>query len=155
MGKERKVKKIILILAILLIIILIITYYGFKENERKKNTEEYYANKEYNSKEDFNTVEEVLVFKGVKFIKQTKSSDDKYLADIYVKLNQPLYTEGEDNEQFYTNMIVLLAYVQKYNNFRVIDEENEITLSVFCDAKQQTVTTIAVNGVTNYWNIKR
>ena len=80
---------------------------------------------------------------------------DKYLADIYVKLNQPLYTEGEDNEQFYTNMIVLLAYVQKYNNFRVIDEENEITLSVFCDAKQQTVTTIAVNGVTNYWNIKR
>ena len=155
MEKERKVKKIIVILAILLIIILTITYYVFKENERKKNTEEYYANKEYNSKEDFNTVEEVLVFKGVKFIKQTKSSDDKYIADIYVKLNQPLYTEEEDNEQFYTNMIVLLAYVQKYNNFRVIDEENEITLSVFCNSKQQTVTTIAVNGVTNYWNIKR
>lgn len=155
MKKEKDIKKIIVILAILLIIVLVITYYIFSKNEREKNKEEYYASKEYNSKEDFNTVEEVLVFKGIKFIKQTKSSDDKYNADIYVELNKPLYNEEEDNEQFYTNMIVLLAYVQKYTNFRIIDEGKATVLSVFCDSKQQTVTAIAVNGTTNYWDIKR
>lgn len=154
-DKEKNLKITIIALAVLIIIVLAITYYASEKNEELKSKAEYYAKKEYNSKEDFKTVEEVLIFKGVEYIKDEKASDDRYNVDIYAKLKYPLYTEEEDKEQYYTNMMVLLANVLNYQNFRVIDNEKQIILGTTCDSKNKVVSAITVNGDRNYWRKQR
>lgn len=156
MEKKKKIIKIVLIVSIVLFLIILII--ANKVAEKKKiedEKENYYANKVYNSIEDFKTVEEVLIFKGVEYIKDEKASDDEYNVDIYVKLKYPLYTEEEDKEQYYTNMMVLLANVLNYQNFRVIDNEKQIILGTTCDSKNKVVNAITVNGDRNYWRKQR
>ena len=136
MEKKKKIIKIVLIVSIVLfLIILIIANKVAEKKEIEDEKENYYANKVYNSIEDFKTVEEVLIFKGVEYIKDEKASDDEYNVDIYVKLKYPLYTEEEDKEQYYTNMMVLLANVLNYQNFRVIDNEKQIILGTTCEGE--------------------
>ena len=152
MEKKKKIIKIVLIVSIVLLIIILII--ANKVAEKKKiedEKENYYANKIYNSIEDFKTVEEVIIYKKAKYIKEEESNVEGYDVDIYTNLKYPLYTDTENNSLFYKDMIKKIAYVLQYKNFRVIDEEKNIVIAAICDASKKSIVKLYVNGEENYW----
>ena len=152
MEKKKKIIKIVLIVSIVLFLIILII--ANKVAEKKKiedEKENYYANKIYNSIEDFKTVEEVIIYKKAKYIKEEESNVEGYDVDIYTNLKYPLYTDTENNSLFYKDMIKKIEYVLKYKNFRVIDEEKNIVIAAICDASKKSIVKLYVNGEENYW----
>ena len=152
MEKKKKIIKIVLIVSIVLFLIILII--ANKVAEKKKiedEKENYYANKIYNSIEDFKTVEEVIIYKKAKYIKEEESNVEGYDVDIYTNLKYPLYTDTENNSLFYKDMIRKIAYVLQYKNFRVIDEEKNIVIAAICDASKKSIVKLYVNGEENYW----
>lgn len=152
MEKKKKIIKIVLIVSIVLFLIILII--ANKVAEKKKiedEKENYYANKIYNSIEDFKTVEEVIIYKKAKYIKEEESNVEGYDVDIYINLKYPLYTDTENNSLFYKDMIKKIAYVLQYKNFRVIDEEKNIVIAAICDASKKSIVKLYVNGEENYW----
>ena len=152
MKKKKKIIKIVLIVSIVLFLIILII--ANKVAEKKKiedEKENYYANKIYNSIEDFKTVEEVIIYKKAKYIKEEESNVEGYDVDIYTNLKYPLYTDTENNSLFYKDMIKKIAYVLQYKNFRVIDEEKNIVIAAICDASKKSIVKLYVNGEENYW----
>ena len=152
MEKKKKIIKIVLIVSIVLFLIILII--AKKVAEKKKiedEKENYYANKIYNSIEDFKTVEEVIIYKKAKYIKEEESNVEGYDVDIYTNLKYPLYTDTENNSLFYKDMIKKIAYVLQYKNFRVIDEEKNIVIAAICDASKKSIVKLYVNGEENYW----
>lgn len=152
MEKKKKIIKIVLIVSIVLFLIILII--ANKVAEKKKiedEKENYYANKIYNSIEDFKTVEEVIIYKKAKYIKEEESNIEGYDVDIYTNLKYPLYTDTENNSLFYKDMIKKIAYVLQYKNFRVIDEEKNIVIAAICDASKKSIVKLYVNGEENYW----
>lgn len=152
MEKKKKIIKIVLIVSIVLfLIILIIANKVAKKKKIEDEKENYYANKIYNSIEDFKTVEEVIIYKKAKYIKEEESNVEGYDVDIYTNLKYPLYTDTENNSLFYKDMIKKIAYVLQYKNFRVIDEEKNIVIAAICDASKKSIVKLYVNGEENYW----
>lgn len=152
MEKKKKIIKIVLIVSIVLfLIILIIANKVAEKKEIEDEKENYYANKIYNSIEDFKTVEEVIIYKKAKYIKEEESNVEGYDVDIYTNLKYPLYTDTENNSLFYKDMIKKIAYVLQYKNFRVIDEEKNIVIAAICDASKKSIVKLYVNGEENYW----
>ena len=152
MEKKKKIIKIVLIVSIVLFLIILII--ANKVAEKKKiedEKENYYANKIYNSIEDFKKVEEVIIYKKAKYIKEEESNVEGYDVDIYTNLKYPLYTDTENNRLFYKDMIKKIAYVLQYKNFRVIDEEKNIVIAAICDASKKSIVKLYVNGEENYW----
>lgn len=152
MEKKKKIIKIVLIVSIVLFLIILII--ANKVAEKKKiedEKENYYANKIYNSIEDFKTVEEVIIYKKAKYIKEEESNVEGYDVEIYTNLKYPLYTDTENNSLFYKDMIKKIAYVLQYKNFRVIDEEKNIVIAAICDASKKSIVKLYVNGEENYW----
>ena len=152
MEKKKKIIKIVLIVSIVLFLIILII--ANKVAEKKKiedEKENYYANKIYNSIEDFKTVEEVIIYKKAKYIKEEESNVEGYDVDIYTNLKYPLYTDTENNSLFYKDMIKKIAYVLQYKNFRVIDDEKNIVIAAICDASKKSIVKLYVNGEENYW----
>ena len=152
MEKKKKIINIVLIVSIVLFLIILII--ANKVAEKKKiedEKENYYANKIYNSIEDFKTVEEVIIYKKAKYIKEEESNVEGYDVDIYTNLKYPLYTDTENNSLFYKDMIKKIAYVLQYKNFRVIDEEKNIVIAAICDASKKSIVKLYVNGEENYW----
>lgn len=152
MEKKKKIIKIVLIVSIVLFLIILII--ANKVAEKKKiedEKENYYANKIYNSIEDFKTVEEVIIYKKAKYIKEEESNVEGYDVDIYTNLKYPLYSDTENNSLFYKDMIKKIAYVLQYKNFRVIDEEKNIVIAAICDASKKSIVKLYVNGEENYW----
>ena len=152
MEKKKKIIKIVLIVSIVLFLIILII--ANKVAEKKKiedEKENYYANKIYNSIEDIKTVEEVIIYKKAKYIKEEESNVEGYDVDIYTNLKYPLYTDTENNSLFYKDMIKKIAYVLQYKNFRVIDEEKNIVIAAICDASKKSIVKLYVNGEENYW----
>ena len=152
MEKKKKIIKIVLIVSIVLFLIILII--ANKVAEKKKiedEKENYYANKIYNSIEDFKTVEEVIIYKKAKYIKEEESNVEGYDVDIYTNLKYPSYTDTENNSLFYKDMIKKIAYVLQYKNFRVIDEEKNIVIAAICDVSKKSIVKLYVNGEENYW----
>ncbi len=155
MEKRKKLIKILLIiLAILFLIILIIANIVAEKKKIKEDEDKYYANKVYNSIEDFKTIEEVIIYKKAKYIKEEKSNVEGCDVDIYANLKYPLYTDTENNSLFYKDMVRKLAYVLQYKNFRIIDEEKNIVIVAICDMSKKAIVELYVNGEENYWGNK-
>ena len=116
MEKKKKIIKIVLIVSIVLFLIILII--ANKVAEKKKiedEKENYYANKIYNSIEDFKTVEEVIIYKKAKYITEEESNVEGYDVDIYRVIDEEkniviaaicdaskksivkLYVNGEEN----------------------------------------------------------
>ena len=103
MEKKKKIIKIVLIVSIVLfLIILIIANKVAEKKEIEDEKENYYANKVYNSIEDFKTVEEVLIFKGVEYIKDETS----FFLMLSVKEKYSLYK--------YSKLFCVLSLIFKY-----------------------------------------
>ena len=146
MPKKRNVKKILLIVIILFIAILAVREIIIKAIERA-NVED----KIYTQISDFTSIKEIAEYMGCTYIKEEKSTGEKYDIDIYLKFKYPLYTEGVSNEDYYYNMVALIIGYLNYQNIRLIDQENNVVIAVTCDKEAQQIEELLINGDTNYF----
>lgn len=132
----QKLKIIFIILLILLIGIMIasvIYYRSTLKNDGPTN------------------IEDALNYYGCTLIKVEKSSEDGFSKDIYVKLKKPPVEEnGYSNKVEYENIIKDVSNAVN-NNYRIIDEEKQITIRVAYDNNTLT-STYTINGDHNYFS---
>ena len=96
-------------------------------------------------------IEDALNYYGCTLIKVEKSSEDGFSKDIYVKLKKPPVEEnGYSNKEEYENIIKDVSNAAN-NNYRIIDEEKQITIRVVYDSNSFT-STYTINGDHNYFS---
>lgn len=143
-----KKKLIIIIASILILIILLLCLRSFIDD---KNFKEMVENKDYTKMGDFQSVREVLVYMKCEYIKEEESKDKEYSKNIYLKFAKDLYENGESSEGFYTNLVCYVANVLKYENYKLVDKEKNIYISVICNKEEQKVSQMIINGDASYF----
>ena len=149
--KDKKLVILISIIIILILILFLIFYIMSTIQNKQDEIQNIEKIKSYTSISDFKTIEEVATYLECTYIKEEKSKDDNYKLDIYMKIKLQPYTEEKSNETFYNNLIGYSTYVLKFDNFRIIDKENNITIEVLCDKENEKLKTIIINGETDYF----
>ena len=144
--KKRKIKKILIIAFILAVVIITVRDLVIDAIERA-NMEE----KVYTSITDFKNIKEIAEYMGCTYIKEQESSSKDYTKDIYLKFKYELYTEEVSNEEYYYRMIALMLGYLDYQNIRLIDQENDIVIAVQADKEKQEITSLLINGQSNYF----
>ena len=155
-NKKKNYKKIIIISLIILLLFLI-TIIIIKHNEKVRKAkmleEETARIKSYTALTDFKTIEEVAIYLNCKFIKQEDSKTENISYDIFMKLPVQYSEENAENKSFTEKLIQYSAYVLKYKNFIIIDEENNTKIIVMCNEEKQLVATYSINSMENYFDI--
>lgn len=139
MNKKKTRKTLLIIAVVLFVILLLLRNFIIKEN------------KQYNSLEDLETPEDVIIYMGGKYIKEKESADENFKLDIYANLKVDLYTGDTSNEPYYEELIGTMAYVLEFDNFRIIDEEKENLIAVVCNKEIDMVSDFYINGYYNYY----
>ena len=140
--KKKKIRNIILI-AILLLILIILLIPNVEEKILESKT--------YDSYSDIPNIKAAVHYIGGKYIKEELSTDENFYLDVYLEFEQPLYTQGESNENYFGSMVQVIANVINYYNFQLIDTKNEILIQVLCDTQAKQVQLIYINGDSNYY----
>lgn len=143
MNKKKKRIKIILISVIIVFVLILILRAVILNNQKYK--------KEYNSLEDFETVEEVVRYMEGKLIKEVDSESENFAKDIYINFKYDLYTNEKSNQFYYYTMINRISYVLEYDNFRMIDNEKELVIAVICNKDIKEFSIVYINGDSNYF----
>jgi len=141
-----KMLKIIKILIVVLIAIFVISVSVYLIQKRSLE------NATYESVESIPSNMAAVTFMKCKFIKEEESPNKNYSIDIYLKFGKPLYDGDESNEVYYSQLVQIAAIVNKYKNFRLIDEENEILIAVACDEEKEQIDQIVINGDPYYYS---
>lgn len=155
--KKRNYKKIIIISVsiILLFLIIIMIIKAIQANNYKRYLEqEKQRVSQYTSITDFKTLEEVALYLNCNFIKQEEVKNEDVQYKVYMKLPVNLENAAANNKNFVENLVQYSAYVLKYKNFCIIDEENKSNIVVCCNEENQLVETYYINGTANYWGVK-
>ncbi len=139
MNKKKKILILLIVSIVVLVIILIAR--SFIEKHRKDNFV-------YTSIEQFETPEDVIKYLDGEYIKQTESTIDEIKVDIYVKLKINL---DVSNQEYYNKVMDMVAYVLDYNSFRLIDNEQELLITVICDNENKRIKKKYINGDSNYF----
>lgn len=148
LDNKKAIITISCILIILLILLIVIQTVIRKQKDEEELMEQINS---YTSIEDFKTIEEVAKYLECNYIKQTNSKEKNYDIDIYMKIKVTPYIEDESNERFYEKLISYSASVLKYQSFRIIDKQNDITIEVVCDKENKTIKNKIINGEINYF----
>lgn len=146
MPKKRNIKKILIIAAILFIVILVVRELVIEAIERANQED-----KVYTTISDFSSIKEIVEYMGCTYIKEEKSTGEKYDIDVYLKFKYALYTEEVSNEEYYYRIIALVAGYYNYQNIRLIDQENDIVIAITCDMENQKIENLLINGEENYF----
>lgn len=148
--KEKKLIKIIISIIIILILVLIFVIARLRNIAIQEN-EELDRIKSYTTIDDFKTVEEVAKYLECSYIRQVKSKVENYNIDVYMKIKVLPYNDDNSNEGFYNKLISYSAKALKFDDFRIIDIENNITIEVVCDKEKKNIKIILINGESNYF----
>ena len=143
--KDKKMIKIIvsiIILLALLVAILLVRQSITKQSDQK----EIEKIKSYTTMDEFKSVEEVAKYMECNYIKEETSEEENYKLDIYMQIKVLPYSDDTSNEAFYNNLISYCAKVLKFENFRIIDKKNNITIEVICDKEKEAIKSIIING---------
>lgn len=133
---RKKQRKIFIILIMAFVIILMLVYIII--NRLKAPT----------SPNDFRSIKQVVEYMGSTYIKEEGTSSKK----ITVQFKYPLYNEDKtSNETYFQNMINLIANVNNYKNFSLVDNEKNIQIKVKCDTDNNSISSIDINGNSNYF----
>lgn len=145
--KKIGIKKIVII--ILTVVVVFITISVITRAIQDKVMENKVKNKTYTSMADFESVQEVVIYMGGKYISEEDKGDTRY---IYLDFNKDLYEEnGNSNKVFFENIASYIAYVLKYKNFVMIDDSRKITIEIGCDKEAKQFKTMIINGNNNYF----
>ena len=137
-NKEVSLIKIILIILLVSLIAFVI-YIVIKSNMEKTSID------------DFKTSKEVIEYLDSKFISRT-TQVATYPVKINLKFKYLPYNEDNtSNENYYNQMIYMIAKVEKYSNFILSDSENDITVKVECEFGSNKITNININDKDNYF----
>lgn len=148
--KDKRLIKIIISIIIVLILLLILVVTRLR-NETVQEDKELNRIKSYTTIDDFKTVEEVAKYLECAYIKQEKSKVENYNWDFYITIKVLPYTDNNSNEGFYNKLISYIVKVLKFDNFRIIDKENNNIIEVVCDKEKENIKTIIINGESNYF----
>lgn len=155
--KKLKKKKIIIIslsviLLFLIIIILIKGIQNKKQQEFLKQEQERVL--QYTALTDFKTMQEVALYLNCTLIKQEENPKELLQHKIYMKIPIKPYENNKNNKIFYEKLIQYSAYVLKYENFVIIDEENKNTITVYCNKDAEKIEKYFINDSENFFDIK-
>lgn len=133
--KNKKRRKIICVAScvVLLFIVCLLVIYNIEKNSP-----------DYNLKE-------LLKKFNCTFIKQKESSVENVKIDIYLKFGKELYEGEKSNERYFIDLIQTLAKFEKYQNFRLVDEEKQIYIVALADENKTMLDKIYINGQSNYF----
>lgn len=148
--KDKKLMKIIISIIIILGLLLILVIARLRSMTVQED-KELEIIKSYTTIDDFKTIEEVAKYLECDYKKQEKSKVENYNLDLYIKIKVPPYTDNDSNEGFYNKLISYSAKVLKFDNFRIIDKENNITIEVVCNKEKENISIIIINGESNYF----
>lgn len=149
LKKIGKKKIIIGSIASLSIIILLVTISNYIE---RKNFEKKVNKTEYNTYEDFKTAREYIIYSGNEYIKEESSKVEGIETDIYLKFKEAPFENGVNNEDDYNTLIYIVANTLNFYNFRLIDEDKDLTIIAECDQNNKKITRILINGEENYFS---
>lgn len=140
--RNYKIAIVFLVIAIfMLILICTMIVNTFKAN-MTEDTELTYDN--------LTTVQQVIEYYKSTYISEKPSTESNFNLDIYVKFCKLPYDEDDNsNEKYYNDVINDVAKVLRYKNFKIIDEENEITIKVTC--KNRKIESIIINDIEDYF----
>lgn len=144
---NNKTKKIIIILLFVLILIIVLINVIKYFNEKKYINQ--VLNTQYSEYKDFKTAKEYIIYSGNTYIKEKESPADGFYKDIYMKFRQDLYSNGNSNQYFYERTVKIIASTLNYNNFRLIDDEKKLVITVYCE--DDSVKGIYYNGDKYYF----
>lgn len=140
-----KKKKIIIITSIIIILIIaFIIGYSYLVNK----------NKTYSSVDDFESIKELVNYYNCEYKGMKNSKEENYTKDIYIIFSEdPITEDGETNKMFYENLISLISAKMEKKDYRIIDENKQLTIRVRFDEEGRVGYTI--NGYRNYFeNLK-
>ncbi|MCL2859503.1 MAG: hypothetical protein FWF46_02800 [Oscillospiraceae bacterium] len=101
--------------------------------------------------EQTSSVEQLINERYGEFIKSELSTDKDFDWDIYINLKYNLYENGESEQYFYDAMVTNISNKMNYQNYRIIDEDKQITIRVICNSDTQELVGYDINGDTNYY----
>ena len=127
--------------------LLILIFIFFLATKILENVNENNFSISYN---DLSTIKQVIEYYESRYISERKSSDATFSTDVYLEFKVLPYNEDDSsNEQYYTNLITDCARVSFFNNFRLIDSQNDITVQVIC--KNGKIDKILINDIEDYF----
>ena len=98
---------------------------------------------------DFKNARQVIEYMGSEY-KGEKNAANKV---IYFKSKYMLYNEdGTSNENYFSQMINMIATVIKYQSFNLYDNENSIKIVVKCDKESESINSVSINNLTDYFS---
>lgn len=140
----KKISKKIWIIIIIIVLILLLGFAVYIRQEMEKKKIE-----DYTSITEFNNVKEIVEYMKCTYLSEQKSKTEGYDLDIYLEFCYTLEKEEDYNEVFFNQVINNLTYVTRYQNIRLLDEKNKITIEIMCE--QQKIKQIKINGQENYF----
>ena len=141
LNKIKKMKKKHIIIGIICVIVIISIMLIANFIKEKKYTEEV-KNKEYSSSNDFKTAKEYIIHSGNEYIKEEESTEENIQTDIYLKFKVYPFEGDESNEDFYNSLIRVVARTLNYDNYRLIDKDKNLIITVIGDKENKTVKNI-------------
>lgn len=134
-----KKKSIILLIIILLIAVLLVAKIIGSNNKNKTSVD------------DFASIRELVEYDGHKYIDMKKSSEEGYERDIFVEFNSPtIDSTGNTNQNLYEILIKHISAKMIGHNFRIIDEQKDITIRI--EFENNEVKTYTINNDNKYWS---
>lgn len=145
-------KKIIMIciFCILLFLIVIISIKIYQGNKQKKEMEELrHQVLGYSSIEDFKSVQEVALYLDCELIGIEDCEQDNARYNVKMRISKRLGDEGA--KQVYEKLVQYCAYVLKYEDFYIIDEDSGIVIFILCNKDSGLVSKYFINSDENYF----
>ena len=140
---KKNYKKIIIVLFVMIFIFLCVN--GILDVLLKKIQED---NKKV-TYEEISTIKEVIEYYKSVYISEYTSTEKSIKLDVDVIFSKPLYENDVSNEKYFSDLIEDCAKVINYNNFRLIDIKNKITIKVIC--KNRKIDSIIINDIEDYF----
>ena len=131
-------KKLIILLIAVLIAILILARLAISITKKKTSVD------------DFSTIKELVEYDGHKYISTKNSEENGFEKDIFIQFsNPPINDDGTTNQNSYEILIQHVGGKMLGRNFRIIDEDKDITIRI--KFEEDKITTYTINNDVKYW----
>ena len=141
--KHSKNKKLKIIIIFIVIVVLLFLFSIISKKHEQKEKEEYVKNLNL---EEIQTVEDLVIKLGDKYIKEIESKEENFQKDIYIEFKNSIDDTMKNNSSYIEKLMKQIARILQYDNFRIIDEKQEKFFSVICNKENNVLQEIYING---------
>ena len=139
---KQNYKKILIVLFVVIFTLLCLSLWLSMMQNKLEEPELSYDN--------IKTVKQVVEYYKATYISEEESKEEGYFLDVNLKFTILPYDENDNsNEKYYNDFIQDLAKVIKYKSFKMIDNENDITIKVICEKGK--IVSIIINYIEDYF----